>query len=247
MVGCAPVIKDYAFQPEHPLHGKRIGVIYSRSGQPGSEGVDEHDLEDFLRSLSATLRTHGRNSEFVDLTGNRAIGPFPRAGLPDTGFLGQISNGFYAVPDSGAQARLPDSLDCLLLISGLSFSGGTPVEDTVGVGERTAALLSGNDFAPIRPGDIPGAPILRVGTHPSVDGDWGGADGTEGTAFRFLIWDRHARRPLAYSHIHMKQSKRFGSETTTFSEDAERIGQLLLRELTKPMASPGATAARPPR
>jgi len=245
--GCAPAIRDFAFQADHPLHGKRIGVIYSPSGQPGSEGVDEHDLEDFLRSLGATLRAHGRNSEFVDLTGNRTIGPFPRVELPDTGFLGRIMKGFYAVPDSGALARLPDSLDCLLLISGLSFTGGMPVEDTTGVRERTAALMHAMDFAPLRPGEIPGAPNAGVRPHASVDGDWGGADGTEGTAFRYLLWDRRARRPLAYSPISVSRTKRFGGETTTFSQDADRIGQVLLRELVKPKAVAGASTAGHPR
>lgn len=243
-MGCAPVIRNFTFPREHPLYGKRIGIIYSPSGEPGSEGVDDHDLHEFLGALGKTLGTHVQNSEFVDLTANRAIGPFPRAGLPDTGFLGGITTGFYAVPDSQALSRLPDSLDCLLFISGLSFTGGSPVEDTLGAGHRSAAILEGIGFtgvAPIGAARIPGMPGMRPTLNLSGDD---GPDATEGTAFRYLVWDRRARRPLAYSPLRMRQSKRFGAEGTSFGEDAERIGQKLLRELAKPMRA-GRSSSEP--
>ena len=239
-MGCAPVIRNFTFPQEHPLYGKRIGIIYSPSGGPGSEGVDDHDLHEFLGALGKTLGTHGQNSEFVDLTANRAIGPFPRAGLPDTGFLGGITTGFYAVPDSEALSRLPDSLDYLLFISGLSFTGGSPVEDTLGAGQRSAAIMAGIGVAAIGAAQLAGVPGTRVTL--SISGDEG-PDATEGTAFRYLVWDRRSRRPLAYSPLRMRQGKRFGAESTTFTQDAERIGQTLLRKLTMPMGASRSSSA----
>jgi hypothetical protein len=234
---CAPVIKDFRFAEGDPLHGKRIGVVYSRSGPEGSEGVDGKDLHEFLGALASTLGTHGRDARFVDLTESKDIGPFPRVALPDTGMLGRITQGYYAVPDSPGTERIPDSLDYLLLISGLSFTGGSPIEDTSGATHRSLAWLDAMNMGmdPLRPpgsaGALRVAPGVRVGVSLSGESDRG--DATEGTEFRYLVWDRRAEGPLAYKRIRMRQAKSFGSETTTFAQDAERIGQTLLKELTK--------------
>lgn len=231
LAGCAPVIKDFNFDNGHPLLQKRIGVVFSRSGPPGSEGVDAHDLGEFLTALGRGLKKHTRNATFIDLTGRNDLGPFALVSLKDTGRFGGVSMATYAVPDSSTLRTLPDSLDCLLLIRDLSFMGGTPIADTTGSQARFAAgmLMMGMGVGMSL---MPGMGVGFGPAFPMTDDSRGSADET--TTFRYMIWDLRAGKAVEFNKAEMHQGKSFGSETTTFAQDGERMGQVLMRKLTKP-------------
>lgn len=238
--GCAPVIKDFNFEAGHPLHEKRIGVVFSRSGPPGSEGVDSHDLGEFLTAFGRGLNAHSRHATFVDLTSRNDLGPFALVSLQDTGLLGGISKATYAVPDSATLRSLPDSLDCLLLIRDLSFMGGTPIADTIDSEARFAAGMRAMEMGMgMMPGmnPIPGAskgPGMGVAFGPALsNSDNGRGSADETTTFRYMIWDLRANKPVKFNLARLHEGKSFGSETTTFAQDGEMMGQILLRKLAK--------------
>lgn len=256
LAGCAPVIKDFNFDDGHPLHQKRIGVVFSRSGTPGSEGVDAHDLGEFLAAFGRGLKEHSRNATFIDLTGRNDLGPFALVSLQDTGLFGGVSMATYAVPDSSTLRTLPDSLDCLLLIKELSCMGGTPIADTIGSEARFAAgmLMMGVGVG-LMQGVNPitgkaNAPGMGAGFGPTLSmSDDGRGSADETTAFRYMIWDLRTNKAVEFNLAKMHEGKSFGSETTTFAQDGERMGQVLMRKLTRtrkpsrtpPKAVPGRT------
>jgi len=228
--GCAPVIKEFQFDGNSPLHGKRIGVVYSRSGVPGSEGVDERDLREFLGALGKGLGNHARNVEFVNLTGRDNWGPPKRIIKKEPKLLGDSVKALYTLPDSTSLQSLSDSLDFVFSIGELFFSGGSPWMDTTGSRPNFGAFPSGPSIPVAR--TMGGGLVATVGIN-LPEGDSRGSD-QEWTTLRYVIWNIGKHEAITFDEARMKQSKSFGGETTTFAQDGERMGQIILKKLQKP-------------
>jgi hypothetical protein len=215
LAGCAPAIMNYKAAPSDPLYGKHIGVVFDPALFGALESVDPHDVRDYLKSLCKSLSNHGENLTFVDFTREKpALGKYKAYVAVKTGPLGDSIKTPYRIPERPLAQAAGDSLDFLLLIEGLSFSGGITVPLISFGGYGGGVLPHG-----------PGGPFVPQASSSANDGY------EESSSLDFLLWNARTGEPADCGKAELKHKARFGTETTTFAQDGESMGKEVLGKL----------------
>lgn len=215
VAGCTPVhraarVSDWDLG--HPMKGKRVGIAYARGSVPGAEGIDERHLGEFLGGLASAIKA--ARPGVADYTEREDI-PWSRSEVrPDTGVF-RILERQYAVPDSSALRRLPDSLDCLVLMSAFSFGSG-PIDTPI-----PYLPAARPEFPP-----KPGLPPDHMDAARPMDLDRGRVE--DRASLLFVVWDIRQDTAMGFGRI--TGSNRFSGEAS-FAQDGERFGRAILKRM----------------